>query len=146
MCKKILCGLLAILLLLSVALPAFAEETEAEENIYSVSTREEFFAFAENCRMDSFSQDLIVSLDADLNLAGAEFSGVPIFCGTFLGNGHTIRGLVLKGEGSYRGLFRYLTKTARVENLKIEGLLIPEGSGGTLTVTGLQHVQLAGQR
>lgn len=129
MCKKILCGLLAILLLLSVALPAFAEETEEEEHIYSVSTREEFFAFAENCRMDSFSQDLIVSLDADLNLAGAEFSGVPIFCGTFLGNGHTIRGLVLKGEGSYRGLFRYLTKTARVENLKIEGLLIPEGSG-----------------
>lgn len=129
MSKKILCGLLTAALLWCLALPVFAEEAGQEAVVYSISSREEFLVFAENCRLDSFSQGLTVSLDADIDLAGAEFKSVPIFCGTFLGNGHTIRGLILKGEGSYQGLFRYLTDTALVENLKIEGLLIPEGSG-----------------
>ena len=131
--KKILCGLLSVLLLLSVALPVFAEETaEEEQAVCSISSREEFLSFAESCRIDSFSFDLTVSLDADIDLAGADFEGIPIFCGTFLGNGHTIRGLMLHGEGSVQGLFRYLTDTARVEDLHIEGLLIPEGSGSQI--------------
>lgn len=131
MYKRILSMLLSAVLLMSMVLPVFAEETE-EETVYSISTREEFLAFAESCRLDRFSFDMTVSLDADIDLAGTEFSGVPVFCGTFRGNNHTIRGLVLKGEGSYQGLFRYLTDTALVESLHIEGLLIPQGSGSRI--------------
>lgn len=131
MLKRILCFLLCVGLVIGMALPVFAVEAEdAPVKLHKISSREEFLAFAESCRLDSFSFDLTVSLESDIDLGGVEFGGVPIFCGTFLGNDHTIRGLVLRGEGSYQGLFRYLTKTAKVENLHIEGLLLPMGSSG----------------
>lgn len=129
MVKRIFCGLFSFLLLLHVVFPVFAEEAEEETLVYAISSREDFLEFAENCRIDSFSFGLSVSLDTDIDLTGAEFRGIPIFCGTFLGNSHTIRGLVMRDAGSYQGLFRYLTGTASVENLYIEGLLLPEGSG-----------------
>lgn len=132
MCKKLICGLLAGLLLLSLILPVCAEETPEETPVYRIHNKEEFLEFAEKCRLDSFSFDLTVSLEADLDLGGAEFGGVPVFCGTFLGNGHSIRGLVLKSAGSAQGLFRYLTKTALVEALHIEGLVVPEGSAARI--------------
>lgn len=130
MLKKGICSLLALVMLLCLPLTAQAEEAQAQGEKYTIRTAEEFMEFAESCRIDSFSFGLTVSLEADIDLGGREFSGVPIFCGTFLGNGHTIRGLVLKGEGSSQGLFRYLTDSARVEALDIVGLVSPEGSGG----------------
>lgn len=144
MCKKWICAILSVLLLMSLAMPVFAEEAEEKAEVYTIRTREEFLEFAESCRLDSFSVGLTVSLEADIDLAGGEFAGVPIFCGTFRGNGHTIRGLVLRKEGSNQGLFRYLTKTARVENLHIVGLLLPGGSGsriGALAGRNEGHIQ-----
>ena len=144
MCKKWICAILSVLLLMSMAMPVFAEEAKAETEVYTIRTREEFLEFAESCRLDSFSFDLTVSLETDIDLAGGEFTGVPIFCGTFQGNGHTIRGLVLRKEGSNQGLFRYLTKTARVENLHLVGLLLPGGSGsriGALAGRNEGHIQ-----
>lgn len=132
MCKKLICGLLAALQFLSLILPVCAEETQEEAAVYPIHNKEDFLEFAEKCRLDSFSFDLTVSLEADLDLGGVEFAGIPVFCGTFLGNGHSIRGLVLKNSGSYRGLFRYLTKSALVENLHIEGLILPEGSAARI--------------
>ena len=76
---------------------------------------------AENCRLDSYSLGLAVSLTADLDLSGAEFESIPYFAGTFLGNGHTIKGLNLTAAGSAQGLFRYLAKEAVVENLHLQG-------------------------
>lgn len=130
MIKKIVCGILSLILLLSAALPVFAEETEEETPKLLLSSREDFLEFAEKCRLDSYSQGLTVSLETDLDLTGADFSGIPIFCGEFQGNGHTIRGLFLRKEGSHQGLFRYLTDTASVRELHLEGLLTPEGSAG----------------
>lgn len=130
MFKKGICAALCILLLFSLPVSVFAEE--AEERVYRIQNRKDFLEFTERCRLDSFSFDLVVSLEKDIDLADVEFAGVPIFCGTFRGNGHTIRGLDLKGEGSYQGLFRYLAKTARVENLHIAGQLLPEGSGSKI--------------
>lgn len=130
MTKRLLSVCMSVLLLLSMAVPAQAEEAETEENIYAISSLEDFLAFAEACRLDSFSRELTVSLETNLDLTGAEFEGIPIFCGTFLGNDHTIRGLILRKEGSYQGLFRYLTDTASVEKLHLEGLIDPGGSAG----------------
>lgn len=129
--KKGICVLVAAVLL-SLILPVHAEETQQAAEVYEIHNKEEFLEFAENCRLDSFSFDLTVSLEADIDLAGAEFEGVPVFCGTFLGNGHSVRGLILKGAGSYQGLFRYLTKTALVEDLQVEGLILPEGSAARI--------------
>lgn len=131
--KKILSLLLSVFLLLSLALPAMAAETEAPEarriRIVNLKNLEKL---AENCRLDSYSENLVVSLEADLDLNGRAFAGIPIFCGRFEGNGHTIRGLYLTKEGSQQGFFRYLTESAVVHDLHLQGEIQPEGSAGNV--------------
>ena len=83
--------------------------------------------FAENCRLDTYSQGIAVTLEADLDLMDADFNSVPIFSGTFDGKDHRITGLNLAADGSAVGLFRYLTETAVVRDLHIEGQVQPGG-------------------
>ena len=130
--KRLFSLLLCLFLLVSLILPAaateVAEEEVAEPVRITISSTEEFLQFAENCRLDSYSVNLKVTLTADIDLSGTGFSGIPIFNGTFLGNNHTVSGLDITAEGSHLGLFRYLTKSARVQDLKVTGSLAPLGS------------------
>jgi len=127
--KKITALLLSLLLVLSAALPVFAdEETVPQTRKITILNLKSFEKLAENCRLDSYSRDLVVSLETDLDLTGRGFAGIPIFCGRFEGNGHTIQGLEFTGEGSQQGLFRYLTDTAMVMDLHLEGTVQPAGS------------------
>lgn len=127
---RILCALLCLVLLLGVVAPCLAAENEEEETgeILHISSLERFLTFAEKCRLDSYSQNLTVYLETDLDLTDADFSGIPIFCGTFQGQGHTISGLRLTHHGSEQGLFRYLTDTGAIYNLNVQGTVAPEGS------------------
>lgn len=139
--KKLLCLLLCCGILLSLACPALAQEpepseeeallTEETENtvFLDISGTEEFLAFAERCRLDSYSLGLIVTLKKDIDLSGTNFSGIPIFSGVFLGDGHTISGLEVTEDGSAKGLFRYLTTSAVVSGLTVKGTVAPGGSG-----------------
>ena len=131
--KKLLSLLLAVLLLLPSALPAYADvpETDQEQTIAIVNAGS-LERLAESCRLDSYSRNLVVSLRADLDLSDSDFTGIPIFCGRFEGNGHTIRGLDLTREGSDQGFFRYLTETAVVNDLHLEGSVQPAGSGSVV--------------
>ena len=133
--KRIISLLLCAFLMLGMAVPAYAEETEdteiAEEAIVrelTISTAEEFLDFAENCRLDTYSRNLAVTLKADIDLTGHVFSGIPIFSGSFDGNGHRITGLSMIHDGSMQGLFRYLTQTATVQDLTVSGNIQPGGS------------------
>lgn len=134
MTKRILCLFFCIFLLASACLPVLAtkeDEAPAEIEVITtllISSTEGFLNFAENCRLDTYSQDLRVELLRDLDLSGVEFAGVPIFCGTFLGNGHTISGLSITEEGSVMGLFRYLSQDAVVQDLNLIGAVSPSGS------------------
>lgn len=130
MMYKAVCVFLCFFLLLSLAPPAFAtEEPEAATGAaIQIKTTQDFLAFVENCRLDSYSQNLTVSLEADLDLTGVSFSPAPLFCGTFFGNGHTLSGINLSPEGSAQGIFRYLSATALVQDLHIQGQLHPTGS------------------
>lgn len=94
-----------------------------------IKSVEDFLFFAKNCRLDSYSENLNVYLDVDLDLSDDEFSGVPTFSGNFEGNSHTIDGLSITQDGSVKGLFRYLTKSACVKNLNVKGKVTPGGSG-----------------
>lgn len=138
--NRIITALLCLCLLLSAALPAAAQEQEPEITRLSISTVQRFLSFAEKCRLDSYSRNLVVSLETDLDLTDVEFQGIPIFCGTFEGNGHTISGLRLSGDGSAQGLFRHLTETALVRDLKVQGDVVPGGSrseiGGIAGING----------
>lgn len=118
--------IVAAVLLLGLTLSVWADEVPGELTIQST---EEFLQFAENCRLDSFSRDLTVRLTADIDLTGHNFSGIPVFCGTFEGNGHTVSGVKLDFSGSYAGLFRYVTASARIVDLNLQGEFSPTGSG-----------------
>ncbi|MGN1119368.1 MAG: GLUG motif-containing protein, partial [Oscillospiraceae bacterium] len=83
---------------------------------------------AQDCRLDSYSKNLYVTLAADISLSG-EFTPVPVFGGTFDGGGHTISGAEITADGSYCGLFRYVQKGAFVKNLTVSGTVSPSGSG-----------------
>ena len=130
--KRILSLLLCLAVLLTMALPVHADELEETEVARTpdlvISDVKEFLLFAEDCRLDSYSVDLYVVLEADIDLAGRAFDGVPIFSGTFDGAGHTISGLELTADGSAKGLFRYLTDTALVQDLQVKGTVQPGGS------------------
>lgn len=119
----------------SMLLPCTAAKPEKEEKkeekvvrILQIHNEKQFLKFAEDCRLDANSQDLEVQLYADLNLAGFDFQGIPLFLGSFQGNGHTISGVSLSADGSNLGLFRFLGKGSLVEGLAVEGTVAPEGS------------------
>ena len=132
MCKRILSLLLCLAIALSLVVSVYADETESEEVVVEpdlvITDVKEFLKFTQECRLDSYSRDLSVVLNADIDLSGTGFTGVPIFCGTFDGMGHTISGLELTGDGSAQGLFRYLTDTALVQDLQVEGTVQPGGT------------------
>lgn len=130
--KRIISILLGCFLLMGMALPAYATETDIPEEApkaqLRISTPEEFVFFAENCRLDTYSQNLSVTLEENIDLTGLSFSPIPIFSGTFDGNGHTISGLSITANGSSQGLFRFLTATAVVQELSVSGNIQPGGS------------------
>ena len=130
--KRILSLLLSLFLLIAIAVPVMADNEEPAAQELRITSLEDFLTFAENCRLDSITQNLTVCLGCDLDLSSAEFEGIPIFCGTFLGNGHTITGISITADGSFQGLFRYLTVDATVQDLNIEGDIHPKGSCSTV--------------
>ena len=125
--RKLLFTLVLALSLLLNAVPACADGGTLE-----IGSAEELLRFAENCRIDSYSSGLSVQLTADIELSGEEFPGIPIFCGSFDGQGHTVSGLEIRQEGSYQGFFRYLTAEAQVRNLTLKGSFAPGGSRSTV--------------
>ena len=119
MYKRLLSLLLCVLILAAIPFAAFADGEEA----LIIRSVKDFLAFAEACRLDSYSQNLSVSLEADLDLSDCDFQGIPIFAGSFDGKGHRISGLNITVESSAVGLFRYLTESASVRNLRVQGLI-----------------------
>ena len=130
--KRISALALCLLLLLGTVLPVCAvekKETEESEPIeITIASPAALLALAENCRLDTYSRNLVVYLAGDLDLSGMAFESIPIFSGTFDGRGHTISGLSVTADGSVQGLFRYLTGEAVVRDLSIMGQIRPGGS------------------
>lgn len=127
--KKLFCLIICIAMIASMTVTVHADTAEAPgtRNL-PISTVQQLLVFAENCRLDSYSENLNVTLHNDIDLTGFSFDGIPIFCGSFNGNGHVISGVNITAEGSSLGFFRYLHKKASVANLTIEGSIQPQGS------------------
>ena len=124
--------ILCLLLCACLPLTALAEETGDTGRVLRIYRKQQFLELAESCRLDSYSQNLTVVLMSDIDLKEADFGGIPIFCGTFDGNGHTISGLSVTADGSNMGLFRYLSKTGVIRNLKVTGTVAPGGSASAV--------------
>lgn len=100
----------------------------AVQNTVRISSVSDFTEFAENCSLDSYSDGLTAVLTEDLDFSGENFVPVPIFGGTFDGNGHTISGVNITAKGSYQGVFRYVSENGKVSNLNVKGTVEPGGS------------------
>ena len=70
---------------------------------------EDLKELAANCVLDSWSEDVRVILEDDIDLTGSGFTSIPCFGGLFEGQGHTLRGISITKSCSHAGLFRYLT-------------------------------------
>lgn len=112
---------MAVTLLFTLAAPAAL----AAENTITIKTAEDLVELSRNCTLDTWSQGKTVILENDVDLHGVDFTPIPIFSGTFQGNGHTISGLTLTGSGNVRGLFRYIQSGATVQNLTVTGTIHP---------------------
>ena len=132
--KRLTALLLAVVLALGVSLPALAEEagTAGGETV-TINTVDDLLALQTRCIVDTATQNLTVKLQADLDLTGHDFTGLPVFSGHFDGQGHTISGLVLGGGGDVQGFFRYLEASAVVEDLHLQGTT----GGDDATIQGL---------
>lgn len=133
--RKYLAALLALTLLFGLSLPAAAEELLDTPETIHITSAEEFLTFAENCVLDSWSQNKQVLLTADISLEETDFASIPTFGGSFDGGGHTISGLSLTQSLSPAGLFGILQPTAVVKNLTVQGIVAPGGDG--LSVGGV---------
>ena len=114
--------LLTLLLSLTLCTPALAAGSTL-----SLSTADELKTFAANCSYDAYSKGLTVRLLNDIDLGGAELS-VPIFLGTFDGQGHRITGVSLTGSASCCGFFSRITAGATVRGVTMEGKVKPSGT------------------
>ena len=119
--RRLTAGLVCLCLLLGCLAPAAL----ALDGDIHISSAADWRRLVQNCRLDTWSQGRTVVLDCDLDLAGEEC--IPTFGGTFGGQGHTIRGWKLEGEGSHRGLFRYIQEGAVVKNLNVSGTVSVSG-------------------
>lgn len=93
----------------------------------SIASQEDWDTFVKNCKLDTWSKGKSFQLDTDLDLGG-KFEPVPIFSGSFDGNGHTIHIGSDTKAGSDTGLFRYIQSGAVVKNLTVTGTWQPSGN------------------
>ena len=121
MIRKKLSLLLMLLFLLSSVVPcAFADEG----TMIHIRSEDDLRQLVAACALDSYSAGITVSLDTDLDLSASDVGPIPVFNGTFHGNGHTISGLHLAG-GSNQGLFRYVQADGLIDGLHVSGTVLP---------------------
>lgn len=115
-------AVLASILLVFLDVPV-----HAEENTITIDSAKDLAEFAEKCSYDAYSRGLRVELSSDISLENVDFAPVPVFAGTFEGNGHTISGWVMKGSYNPAGLFAEIDEGGIVENLTVSITMAPEG-------------------
>ena len=93
-----------------------------------ISTAEDFLEFANNCKLNTWSDNKEVILTDDISLVGKDFYGIPDFGGVFDGQGHTISEINISKGQSYIGLFIHVEKNAVIKNLNVSGSIIPVGN------------------
>ena len=125
---------LSLLFCVAFLCPGFAAAKETDDSTIHIQTQDDLKELAENCRLDTWSQNKTIILDNNLTLdkTADAFLPIPTFGGIFKGNGHTISGLSLDGEDSRAGLFDTLQASAVINRLVVVGQVTPSGDGDTI--------------
>lgn len=108
------------------------EDVEITEDAIYLSTAKDIVALAENCVDDTWSVDKVVILKNDIDMSGIEFTGIPTFGGVFIGQGYTISGLHMEQDMTVMGFFRYLQKTAVIDDVRLEAIVESDGNNNQI--------------
>ncbi|MCM1044842.1 MAG: hypothetical protein NC417_04975 [Candidatus Gastranaerophilales bacterium] len=104
------------------------DRKESEYTVIEIRSEADLAELAENCTLDTWSQDKYVKLMNDISLQEYRNLSIPSFDGIFDGAGYRITNLKIETKGSAAGLFRYVQENGVVKNLSVEGRVTPEGS------------------
>ena len=123
--KRILSCLTVLALLFTLIVPCFA----AGENssVIYIKTAKDLMELSEKCTLDTWSQSKTVLLENDIDLADEDYKSIPVFSGTFDGQGYTVKNLKIDYSGSDLGLFRHIGRGGQVKNLSVTGSVSPDG-------------------
>ena len=130
--QRVLAALLSLCMLLAVLPGAALAADQPQKQTIHIATAQDLLNLAESCRLDSWSKDKLVVLDADIDLTGVDFEGIPTFGGEFQGGSHRITGVSLTQDGSAVGFFRYVQEGALINELTVSGNAVPGGSRSTV--------------
>ena len=127
----------------------FASGDGSESDPFVIETEEQLRAFAVSLGDAVTYEGLTVSLDADIDVGGAQWvpigEGLNPFDGTFLGNGHTVSGMTMGTETeafkvdaeTWNGFFSVLSDHAVVRDLNLSDIALNLTTDGPLSVGGL---------
>ena len=125
--ERIISSLLTAILCMNIMFPDVSALAGENSNVIYISSAKDLISLAKKCSLDTWSRGKTVILCNDIDLTGTEFTSIPVFDGTFDGQGYTISGLSLTGYNSPLGLFRYIDEGALVKNLTVNGTVAPAG-------------------
>lgn len=108
------------------------DEASIPADAIYISTTYDLIELAENCIDEEYSKGKVFVLNQDIHMSGVDFSGIPTFGGTFLGQGHKLYGIEFVQDSDVLGFFRYLQKDAVVNGLILQIDVQPEGSNSII--------------
>lgn len=118
-------GLLCIAAVDAYAQPVDSSDEPAEDaNTVYINNAAQFAVLAQQCKSQAYSTGKVISLQADLDLSAMPNTTIPYMDGAFLGNGHTIKGLVFDESVADYALFRYIGKNGYVAELEVEATVL----------------------
>ena len=130
--NKLLSRGTALLLALALTLGLCPVSLAAGRSL-TLRSLEDLTAFAKNCASDRYSDGLTVRLAADIDAEGTAVS-IPLFLGTFEGQGHSISGLRLTESNSAYGLFSRVEtggeNAGSIENCAFSGVVVGSAAVG----------------
>ena len=129
--KRLSAFLIMLLIPICLNLPVYAENTDdnaLEWEEIKISDTQDLIKLADNCHLDTWSDNKYVILTNDIVIDDETFNGIVTFGGIFDGKGHTINNFNYKGSASYTGFFAYIQEGATVKDLNIIGKVDTQSS------------------
>lgn len=107
----------AAMLFNSACIPA----VRADASVVTITSADDFIGFLKGCTSDEYSRGRTFVINNDIDMGGKEFNGGGIFCGTLMGNGHTIKNVAMDFREANGGLFSNVGGDGQVRDLNISG-------------------------
>ena len=116
---------LTALLCAAAILPGYAAPAVlADPSIVTISTPDELRTFLKGCTSDEYSRGRTFVMYNDIDMKGESMSGGGIFCGVFMGNGHSIKNISLNFREANGGLFSNIGTDGEIRDLNLSGEIV----------------------